>query len=54
MTQKEKLKKATMMALMVRSTAKNIRYVAKNYDDKWPLQYADQLERMATEFLDIK
>ena len=54
MTQKVKLKKATMMPLMVRSTAKNIRCEAKDYDTKWPLHYADAPEQLANEFLRIK
>lgn len=54
MTQKDKLKKATMMALMVRSAAKNMRCEAQDYDNKWPLHYADGLEQLANEFLNLK
>ncbi len=51
MTQKEKLKEATMMALEIRSIANNIRYDAKDYDTKWSLAYADRLECLANKFL---
>ena len=54
MTQKEKLIKATKMAMMVKGIASRLRYDAKDYDVRFPLSYADDLERMANEFLKLK
>lgn len=54
MTQKEKLGEARMLAAMVKSTAIALRYDAKDYDVKFPISYADDLERMADKFLKLK
>lgn len=53
-TQKERLMKATMMAHQVKSIASSLRYDAKDYDVKFPLSYADRLEKLANEFLKLK
>lgn len=54
MTQKEKLIKATKMAMMVKSIASSLRYDAKDYDVRFPLSHADNLERIANDFLKLK
>lgn len=54
MTQKEKLIKATKMAMMVKSIANRLRYDAKDYDVRFPLSYADDMERVANDFLNMK
>ena len=54
MTQKEKLIKATQMAMRVKSVAGRLRYDAKDYDVRFPLEYARELEDMANEFLKAK
>lgn len=54
MTQKEKLVKAAKMALTIKSIANSLRYDAKDYDVKFPLVHADNLERIANEFLILK
>ena len=53
-TQKEKLVKATQMALRIKSMASRLRYDAKDYDVRFPLSYADDMERMANECLKMK
>ena len=53
-TQKEKLIKATMMAQRMKSIASSLRYDAKDYDVRFPLAYADQLEKLANDFLKSK
>lgn len=54
MTQKDKLKEATMMAMQVKSLAGQLRYDAKDYDVQWPRPYADRLEQLANHFLNLK
>ena len=54
MTQKEKLIKATMMAQKVKRIASSLRYDAKDYDVRFPLAYANELECIANEYLKIK
>lgn len=54
MTQKEKLVKATQMAMRIKSMASRIRHDAKDYDVRFPLSYADDMERMANDFLKMK
>lgn len=51
MTQKDKLREATKMAIGVRSIANSIRCDANEYDTRWPLTYADSLDRLADSFL---
>lgn len=53
-TQKEKLIKATQMAIRIKSIASRLRYDAKDYDVRFPLSYADDMEKMANEFLKMK
>lgn len=52
--QKEKLVKATQMAMRIKSMASRLRHDAIDYDVKFPLTYADNMERMANEFLKMK
>lgn len=54
MTQKEKLIKATMMAQRMKSIASSLRYDAKDYDVRFPLSYANELESIANEYLKLK
>lgn len=54
MTQKEKLVKATQMAMRIKSMASRLRHDAIDYDVKFPLTYADNMERIANEFLKMK
>ena len=54
MTQKERLINATQMAMRVKSIAGRLRYDAKDYDVRFPLEYARELEDMANEFLKAK
>ncbi len=51
MTQREQLKEAAMMALKVKGIAKRIRMDSDDYDERWALAYADELERTANGFL---
>lgn len=53
-TQKEKLIKATMMAQRMKSMASRLRHDAIDYDVRFPLSYADNMERMANDFLKMK
>lgn len=50
-TQKEKIIKAQLMATRIISIAKRLRNEAKDYDVKFPIAYADNLEDIANEFL---
>ena len=50
-TQKEKIIKAQLMAHSIISMAKRLRNEAKDYDVKFPIAYADNLENIANEFL---
>ena len=54
MTQKEKLIKATLMAMRIKSMASRLRHDAIDYDVRFPLSYADNMERMANDFLKMK
>lgn len=53
-TQKEKLIKATQMAMRIKSMASRLRHDAIDYDVRFPLSYADDMERMGNEFLKMK
>lgn len=53
-TQKEKLIKATQMAMRIKSMASRLRHDAIDYDVRFPLSYADDMERMANEYLKLK
>lgn len=53
-TQKEKIIKAQLMAHRIISMAKRLRNEAKDYDVKFPIAYADNLEDIANEFLKLK
>ena len=54
MTQKEKLGKATQMAMLMKSVASSLRYDAKDYDCRFPIEHAKRLEQAADEFLKLK
>lgn len=50
-TQKEKIIEAQLMAYRIINMAKRLRNEAKDYDVKFPIAYADNLEDIANEFL---
>ena len=54
MTQKEQIIKATQMAMRIKSIAHSLRYDARDYDVRFPIEYADQLEQIAEDFLSQK
>jgi hypothetical protein len=54
MTQKEKIGRARQMAMQVLSVASSLRYDARDYDCKFPLEHAERLERIANEYLKMK
>ena len=54
MTQKEKLGRARMLAITMKSVASSLRYAAKDYDCQFPLEYAKRLEQAADEYLKLK
>ena len=54
MTQKEKLGRARVLALTMKSIANSLRYDAKDYDCTFPLSHAKRLEEAADEFLKLK
>ena len=54
MTQKEKLDRARQLAMTAKSVASSLRYDAKDYDCKFPLEHAKRLEQAADEFLKLK
>ena len=53
MTQKDKLKEAFMMAQRVKGIAHSIEFDAKDYDERWPLQYSESLKTIADNFLKL-
>lgn len=53
MTQKEKIAMAKLMAHRIKGIAKGLRYDANDYDVKFPLGYAKELETIAEEFLKL-
>ena len=54
MTQREKRMRASIMAQRIKHIAQSLRYDAKDYDVHFPLQYANELENIANEFLKLK
>ncbi len=54
MTQKEKLGLARQMAMQIKSVASSLRYDAKSYDCRFPLEHAKRLEEIADSFLKAK
>ena len=54
MTQKEKLGRARMMAMQIKSVARSLRYDARDYDCRFPIAHAETLERIADDFLKTK
>jgi len=53
-TQKEKLIKATQMAMQVKSVANSLRQDARDFDCRFPIAHAERLERIADNFLKAK
>lgn len=53
-TQKEKLTKATQMAMRIKSMASRLRHDAIDYDVRFPHVYAEQMEEIANDFLKLK
>ena len=54
MTQKEKLIRAKQMAMRIRSIAGRLRYDANDYDVRFPLAHAKELESIADDYLKLK
>lgn len=54
MTQKMKLAAARMMAMRIKSVARDLRSDAREYDCRFPLEHAARLETIAEEFLNAK
>lgn len=54
MTQKEKLGRARIMAMQIKSVASSLRYDARDYDCRFPLAHAKRLEEIADKFLELK
>lgn len=54
MAQKDKLIKAHMMAVQIKSVASQLRHDARDYDVKFPLGHAQRLEEIADEYLKLK
>lgn len=54
MTQKEKIQKAFLLATRVKSIARALRLDASDYDVKFPLAHANELDRIADDFLKLK
>lgn len=54
MTQKEKLIKAFLFAQRVKAVARALKNEARNYDVRFPASYADELTRMADDYLGLK
>ena len=54
MTQKEKLREATMMALRITGIANALRNDAREFDCYFPLSHATELENIANNFLKLK
>ena len=54
MTQKEKLGRAIQLAMLMKSVASSLRYDAKDYDCRFPLEHAKRLEEAADAYLKLK
>lgn len=54
MTQKEKLIKATQMAMRIKNMARRLRHDAVDFEVWFPLYYADDMEKVANDFLKLK
>lgn len=53
MTQKEKIQKAMMAAMQIKSTATSLEREAKSYDTTWPLSYSRDLKTISENLLKI-
>lgn len=53
-TQREKIIKAQLMAKRIKNMARQLRNEAKDYDVKFPIAYADELDNIANEYLKLK
>ena len=54
MTMREQLREATALAQRVLGISIWLRTEAGNFDERWPMKYADELADMANEFLKLK
>lgn len=54
MTQKEKLQKAHLMACSIKSIANRLRQSARSFDVQFPIAEADNLDRLANDYLKLK
>ena len=54
MTQKDKLGRAVQLAMLMKSVASSLRYDAKDYDCRFPLEHAKRLEEAADAYLKLK
>ena len=46
--------RATIMAQTIKGIAKHIEFDAKDYDERWPLRHASELNAIAEEYLKLK
>lgn len=53
-TQKEKIIRATIMAQRIKSIASSLRQDARDFDCRFPISRASELENIANEFLSLK
>ena len=54
MTQKEKIIEAKIMCSRLKSMADRLRFDSKDFGVSFPLSYANELERMADNYLKLK
>lgn len=54
MTQKEKIIEAKIMAQRVKSVARALRYDASDYGVHFPIEHANELDRIADKYLKLK
>lgn len=54
MTQKEKLRRAKILAMQVKSIAEQIKRECADYDERWAFSYCSELNSSADEFLKLK
>ena len=51
MTQKERLARAAMMAVQIKSVASSLRNDARDFDCQFPISHANRLEQIANDYL---
>ena len=54
MTQKERLMRARVFAVKVKSIAENIKRECDDYDETWAFSYCKELTNLADEYLKLK